>query len=223
MFFHSLHLLARSSDSEMLSWPNSPLLVLLQFVDPNVSSGEAGEVAPLQEGQTRFTPLHMLADVTDPFQYSTHENQLILANQLIEHGANVNAATSPVNKTPLHTACYGSNVTNLDFVELLLEKGVDPNSQDHLAMTPLMCTVPEAPGAAKFLLNWPTTDANITSSTGASFLATVRFAITAYSDQIALPDIPDQVQDQFVLQQWREIECMLVERGAHDTGITLLF
>jgi hypothetical protein len=48
----------------MLPWPNSPLLVLLQFVDPNVLSG--GEHQPLQEGATRATPLHHLADLTGP-------------------------------------------------------------------------------------------------------------------------------------------------------------
>jgi hypothetical protein len=40
-----------------------------------------------------FTLLHMLAERSEPSNYSTHENQLILARQLIEHGANVNAAT----------------------------------------------------------------------------------------------------------------------------------
>jgi hypothetical protein len=54
----------------MLSWPNSPLLVLLQFVDPNVLIGDE---------ETRVTLLHTLADLADPFDYSTHENQVILA------------------------------------------------------------------------------------------------------------------------------------------------
>jgi hypothetical protein len=192
LLFHSLQLLARSSNSEMLSWPNSPLLVLLQFVDPSV-----------QEGQTRFTPLHMLASLADPFAYSTHENQLILAKQLIEHGANVNAVSSD-GKTSLHSACSGGNVTNLDFIELLLKAGADPNAQDHLEITPLMCTTTGAPGAAKFLLNWPTTDVNITSRSGESFLSDVRSTI--------LPDNPDKVQHQFLLQQWHEIEGMLVGR-----------
>jgi hypothetical protein len=40
----------------------------------------------------------------------------------------------------LHFACYGYVVTNLDFVELLLAEGADPNSQDHLGNTSLMCT-----------------------------------------------------------------------------------
>jgi hypothetical protein len=42
------------------------------------------------------------------------------------------------------------------------------------------------------------------------------------ADQIALPDNPDQIQDQFQLKQWREIEEILTERGAADTGTTLL-
>ncbi len=197
-------------------WPsNSPLLVMLQFVDPNLLFG-GGE-------SSRATLLHILADRADPFDYSTHVNQLILAKQLVEHGANVNNALSNLQgMTPLHTACYSGNVTNLDFVEYLLEEGADPNTQDHMGRVPLMYTIPYAPGAAKFLLNWPTTDVNITTRSGASFLDVVRSTITDFSDEVALPDNPDKVRDQFLLQQWRDIEEMLVERGAVDTGITTI-
>jgi ankyrin repeat protein len=221
LLFHSLRFLIRTSNSEMLSWPNSPLVVLLHFVDPNVLSGR--EDVPLPEGYTRVTLLHQLAEIADHSDYSTHENQLILARQLIEHDANVNAVSSPQGRTPLHDACNGGNVTNLDFVEYLLEAGADPNSQDQQGLTPLMCTTPSAPGAAKFLLNWPAVDANITTRSGASFLARVRNAVRLYSEQAARPDNPDQIQHQFLLRQWREIEEMLVERGAHDTGITALY
>jgi hypothetical protein len=161
LLFHSLRLLIRS-DSEMLLWPNSPLLVLLQFVDSNMLTGDDAN---------SVTPLHHLADLADPFDYSTHESQLILAKQLIAHGGNVNAVSIPFGTTPLHYACYAGNVTNLDFVELLLEEGADPNSQDSRGQTPLMWTTYFAPGAAKFLLNWPTTDANINTRSGTSFLA----------------------------------------------------
>jgi hypothetical protein len=204
--FHSLHFLIRSSDSKMLSWPNSPLLVLLQFVGPSVLTGEDGTT------QLRLTPLHFLADLADPYDYSTHENQLILAKQLIEHGANINAVSSD-DKTPLHSACSGGSVTNLDFIELLLKAGADPNYQNHAGMTPLMMTTPYAPGAAKFLLNWPTTDVHITISNGASFKDFVRKCIMDLSTEIALPDNPDKLQQQFLLQQWRDIEGMLVARG----------
>jgi hypothetical protein len=76
----------------------------------------------------------------------------------------------------------------------------------------LMYTIPDAPGAAKYLLNWSTTDANITIRSGASFPARVRKAIEYYSEEIALPDNPNRVQHQFLLRQWREIEEMLMER-----------
>jgi hypothetical protein len=221
MLFDSLYRLAHH-DNKKLQWPNSPLLVLLEFVDPSMLSGDEEEDGPLQEGDRWETPLHHLAALADPFDYSTHENQLILAKQLIEHGANVNALLIPDGTTPLHRACDGHAVTNLDFVELLLVEGADPNAQSHCGKTPLMCAIPDAPGSAKFLLNWPTTDANITSRSGASFLDVVRFTITKMSDNIAGPDDPDRVQDQFLLQQWREIEEMLVERGAHETGTTAI-
>jgi ankyrin repeat protein len=111
-------------------------------------------------------------------------------------------------------------VTNLDFVELLLKEGADRNAQDPSGLTPLMLTVPLAPGAAKFLLNCLTTDANITARSGASFLAKVREAIKEISKKDARPGNPDRVQHQLLLRQWGEIEEMLVERGARDTGIT---
>jgi hypothetical protein len=205
LLLHSLHLLLHS-DSKMLSWPNSPLLVLLQFVDPSELSGD--EDAPLREGLERSTPLHLLASYADTSDYSTHVNQLILAKQLIEHGANVNAVSIPHGSTPLHRACYGGSVTNLDFVEILLKAGADPNYQNLAGMTPLMCTVPDAPGAAKFLLKWSTTDVNITTRSGASLLAIVRVVIADYTDDTVRPENPDKVQHQF--QQWHEIEGMLV-------------
>jgi hypothetical protein len=213
LFYHTLHFLIRSSNSEMLSWPNSPLFVMLQLVDPDVLLGH---------GETRVTQLHRLTNLADPFDYSTHINQLILAKQLIEHGANVNAVSIPWGESPLHKACQSTNVTNLDFVELLLEAGADPNAEDQEGLTPLMYTYPYAPGAARILLNWPTTDANITHRSGQSFLEIVRLLITAFSDKVVLPENPDKLQDQFVLQQWREIEEMLVEREAVDTGISAL-
>jgi hypothetical protein len=115
LLFHSLRFLV-SSNLKMLSWPNSPLLVLLQFVDPNVLFGD--ENVPLEEDEARNTPLHPVADLADPFDYATHEKQLILAKRLIERGSNVNAVSFPDGRTPLHAAFSWDMVTNLDFVEL---------------------------------------------------------------------------------------------------------
>jgi ankyrin repeat protein len=129
---------------------------MFQLVHPSMLFGN----------DARETPLYRLADLADHSNYSTHQKQLILAKQLIDRGANVNAVSIPVGMTPLHKACYSGNVTNLDFVELLLEKEADPNVHDHLGKTPLMYTTPYSPGAAKFLLNWPTMDSNIKTQSG---------------------------------------------------------
>ena len=95
-------------------------------------------------------------------------------------------------------ACQGGVVTNLDLIELLVVEGADPNAQDDFGRTPLMYTAPYAPGVAKFLLNLPTTDANITDRSGASAQVMVRFLLTTFSNEIA---DPERVQDQFLLQQ----------------------
>jgi hypothetical protein len=199
LMFHSLHFLLLS-DEKKLSWPNSPLLVLLQVADPE--GGIVGE-----------TPLHDLAKQSDTRDNSTHENLLILAKQLIAHGANVNAVATEKGDTPLHMACHSAIVTNLDFIELLLEEGADPNAQDRNGLTPLGNTITFAPGAAKCLLNWPTTDVNITDRYGGkSYLARVREVEFYFTNEIARPDNPTKVQHQFLLQQWRGIEDMLLKR-----------
>jgi hypothetical protein len=74
------------------------------------------------------TLLYYMANMVDPFDYSIHENQPILAKQLIERDANVNAVSMPHGKLPLQNACFWSSVTNLDFNELLLKAGADPSS-----------------------------------------------------------------------------------------------
>ncbi len=93
-------------------------------------------------------------------------------------------------------------------------------------MTPLMWTTTDAPGAAKFPLNWPATDVNITTRSGVSCLASaglnLYYFVDYFVDGVALPDNPSQVKDQLLLQQWCQIKEMLVERGANDTGIEQL-
>jgi hypothetical protein len=209
MIIHSISLLMRT-DSKKLRWLNSPLRIMLLFVDANVRKLATG-----------FAPLHHLSYQVDPKDHSFHRNQVILGQQLFRHGANANLVASlPDGITPLHIACNSITVTNLDFIQLLLEKGASPNVPDRNGDTPVMSTVEMAPGAAKFLLEWPTTptmniDTHITNRAGLTFFDMVHSTIDAFSDKVALPECPDRAKHEFLLQQWREIEQMLVERGSH--------
>jgi hypothetical protein len=94
-----------------------------------------------------------------------------------------------------------------------LENGADPNTQDNLGQTPMMYTLKLAPGAAKCLLEWPTTDVNIPAPSGVSFLGKVREATAILSNT-------DLARFQFLFRQWRGIEEMQVERQAIDTRTT---
>jgi hypothetical protein len=149
LLFHSF---ARSirCDNKMLSWPNSPLLVLLQCIGPNVLLGE-GEVEPLHHWPT-----------CRPFRLPGHKTSSRAKQLMNKYGANVNSVVEPTRRTlPLHKACCCGQRDQLDFVELLLKAGADPNALDHTGGYTVDIYRPRCPGAAEFLLNWPTTDANI--------------------------------------------------------------
>jgi hypothetical protein len=199
-WFSSITVLLRA-DSKMLLWPSCPFIVLLEFVDPNVQWGTYFD-------DMRSTMLHWLAEAADPNDLSSQENQVILGQLLIERGANVNAVTDPNGATPLYNACHSARTTNLDFIQLLLDNGADPNIQNDWGETPLMCTVQMAPSAAKLLIEWPTTDVNIISKSGMIILAAVRDTIDKLTVGCALP------WHRFLCQQWRDIEELLVAKGA---------
>jgi hypothetical protein len=204
----------------MLSWPNSPLLVTLHFIDLNELFGEEGgtNVTPLH------TPLQHLAELAAASEYLTHVNQLVLVKQLIEHGTNVNVLSSPhgMIATPLHLACLLAFVTNLDFIELLLaEKGADPNAQDHFGENTVDVHHPVCSRCSQISTELAYHGRQYYRAIWRVLpLGRVRLTITTLSDKVALPDNPCQIQDQFQIQQWRDIEEMLVERGAAGTGIT---
>jgi hypothetical protein len=208
LVFWSLAVLSQLP-SEMLKLPTSPLKVALQFVDANVMCADDG---------TGFTPLHCLAQMSDPSKEHTLGNQCILAKQLIEAGANVNARAQRNlgKRTPLYDACSGSTCTNLDFIQLLLDHGANPNAKDSDGNTPLHCTMGSAPGAAKFLLTYSDkTDPDILAKDGRSFLAMVRSSIAKGTAEARLPHNPFIL---FLVKQWEEVEKLLVERGALDSG-----
>jgi hypothetical protein len=210
ILFRSLSILSQLP-SELLKLPTSPLKVVLQSVDASVMSSTG---ANMDDGRGA-TPLHWLAQLSDPSKEDTLENQCILAKQLIEAGANVNArAQRGLGKiTPLHHACSSGICTNLDFIQLLLDHGANPNAKDSDGNTPLHYTYPDAPGAAKFLLTYSNkTDPDILTNDGRSFLAVVRSGIAKGAEKARLP------QQLFLLKQLQEVEQLLNERGALDSG-----
>ncbi len=78
-----------------------------------------------------FTPLH------DAASYNSYKT----AKVLLSHGADINAKNSDINgnQTPLHRA-IGSN-NNKEFIDLLVENGVDINAKDRGGRTPLQLTI----------------------------------------------------------------------------------
>jgi hypothetical protein len=107
---------------------------MLQFVDPNVLLGDQ---------ETRFTPLHDLAYLADPFDYSTHETDS--SKTAYQPWSQCQRCNEPTGRNTVAKGMPG-NVTNLDFLKLLLKR-CNPNSQDYLGQTPLMFSIPLAPDA----------------------------------------------------------------------------
>jgi hypothetical protein len=215
ILFRSLFVLSQLP-SETLKLPTSPLKVALQVVDASVMSC----LGPNMDDGRGATPLHWLGETSDPSKEQTLENQCILAKQLIEAGANVNArAQRNLGKiTPLHIACFSGNCTNLDYIQLLLDHGANPNANS-AGQTPLSFTVPGAPGAAKFLLTYSDkTDPDILTNDGRSFLAMVRTCIADGTSKARLPNSSQPEIMFFQVNQWEEVEKLLVERGALDSG-----
>jgi ankyrin repeat protein len=159
------------------------------------------------------TPLHWLGELYDPSKEHTLDNQCILAKQLIEAGANVNARAQ--GSLDSH-ACSTANCTNLDFIQLLLDHGANPNAKDSTGATPLHWTMGNAPGAAKLLLTYSDkTDPDILMNDGRSVLALVRSSVAEGTCKARLPNTESML---FQLKQLEEVERMLVEREALDSG-----
>jgi ankyrin repeat protein len=74
-----------------------------------------------------FTPLH----------YALFNGYFQIAKLLIENGADVNGRNKKTGDTPLHYAIYHKGEGAYNFIQYLLEKGADINSQDDYGDTPL--------------------------------------------------------------------------------------
>jgi hypothetical protein len=201
ILFRSLSILSQLP-FEMLKLPTSPLKVALQFVDmscPGLNMVDDGRGA---------TPLHWLTETSDPSKEHTLENQCIIARQLIEAGANVNARAQRClyKITPLHNACSSMNCTNLGLIQLLLDHGANPNAKDSDGETPLRYTMMAAPGVAKFLLTYSDkTNPDILTNDGRSFLAIVRSGIARFTNKATPDPHPEKGNLLFLVKQWQEI------------------
>jgi hypothetical protein len=161
--------------------------------------------------------LDWLANLTHPdAHHICYASQIFLAKQVVMYGVDVNAVM-PNGSTSLHAACCSTGVINLEYIEFLLQSGANPNAKDRSGRTPLTYTIDWAPGAAKVLIEWPATDVNIVTRSGISMLVYVRMAKLRFpgtSDNPS-PERPRRAaEDQLLLQQWLEVEEMLLERGA---------
>lgn len=152
LLFQSIGILL-GLDSDTIAQPTSPVLVLLESgVDPNFLSHPWG--GPPDDSSSRL--LHMLVGCTAP-NVDIMERQIIIARQLIEAGADVNAVNGPAlgKNSPLHNACFSGRCTNLDLIKLFLDHGANPNLGNCMGQTPLMMTLEMSPSAAKLLLTYP--------------------------------------------------------------------
>jgi hypothetical protein len=216
VLFRSLFILSELP-SKMLKLSTSPLKVALQVVDASIISCPG----PNMDDGRGATPLYWLAQLSDPSKEDTLENQCILAKQLIEAGANVNAPAQRglLKATPLHGACSSGTCTNLNYIQLLLDHGANPNAIDSDGHTSLHYTGSGAPGAAKFLLTYSDkTDPDILTNNGRSLIAMVRTGIAASASKARLPNNSHPGIIFFQVKQWEEVETLLIERGALDSG-----
>ena len=76
-----------------------------------------------------WTPLHYAL-----LGYYGHGYDIPAANVLLEHGADINAATATVGWTPLHLAAHlsGPDPEALEIVQALIERGADVNARTRI-------------------------------------------------------------------------------------------
>jgi len=168
--------------------------------------------------------------MADPDLATSHQVQVVLGQQLLDAGAEVNAqAGEGLGKvTPLHRACHSATVINLDFIRLLLEHGANPNARSvPKGETPLMHTLENSMPAAVLLLTFPSRvaiDVNVCSSNGSTFLGGVRQSIKRFKEDEVFDQLGGGLSSEaiarrnFILKQFLQVEALLVEKGAIDNG-----
>jgi len=216
--FQTLGILVGWKPSKMLDLPTCPLKIALTFVDPSALSGPP----PPAPGNIGLTALHWLAEFSAGNTDRVFRNQCTLGRQLIDAGANVHARAGRDLRgmTALHVACASYNITNIDYIRLLLECGADPNAKNYEVETPLFYTCKGAPGAARVLMDHDDIDLNVRGKRdrggNVTFLTLVRGAIAECSTVACShpPGSAGEAKHLYLAKQWREIERIIVERGA---------
>eukprot|EP00545_Synedropsis_sp_CCMP1620_P003144 CAMPEP_0119006428 /NCGR_PEP_ID=MMETSP1176-20130426/2286_1 /TAXON_ID=265551 /ORGANISM="Synedropsis recta cf, Strain CCMP1620" /LENGTH=264 /DNA_ID=CAMNT_0006958337 /DNA_START=134 /DNA_END=928 /DNA_ORIENTATION=- len=216
--FMMLHVLLRSP-KHVVEKITSPLRILLQhkIVDPNALTSPP---PPHKDAEQGSTALHCLAEAA--MDLENMENQVLLGQQLLDAGADVNARAGKALycHTPLHVACMSSYTTNLDFIKLLLDNGADPNAQSTLGETPLMYTMNAAPGACKFVVEYKgkgqiKPDLNIRNKKGETILSKVKKGIDGMVQFNLLIAPKDRMAaTKLLVQQLEELQGILLERNA---------
>ena len=214
--------------SDIIVQPTSPIVVLLESgVDPNALSHPWG--GPPDEGSSR--PLHLLIDMTAP-NMDLMERQVIIAKQLIEAGADVNAVNAPGQgrNSPLHNACFSGECTNLELIKLFLDHGANPNLGNNVGQTPLMMTLRMSPSAAKLLLTYPyenspapAIDVNVRADDGSIYFGGLQDGIDMMQDaamrvSLGLPsgqqmDWKHPAQYEYFIGQLEEVKCLVEALG----------
>lgn len=146
VFMHAMCCLLLYAKPWQIDLPTSPLKILLQVgVDANA----------IPENGV-YNCLTLLA-AQHSEKGSFKQNQVTIARNLVEAGADVNRSSLRDGAgliAPLYFACFSTHYTNLDFIQLLLENGANPNQQTVDGMTPLLASLEMAVGAAIFVLKF---------------------------------------------------------------------
>ena len=146
VFLHAMCCLLLHAKPWQVDLPTSPVKILLQVgVDAN---------AIPEKGVYNCLTL-LAAQHSDKETFK--KNQVTIARQLIEGGADVNRPSLEDGAgliAPLYFACSSAHCTNLDFIQLLLENGANPNQQTVDGVTPLLHSLEMAVGAAIFVLKF---------------------------------------------------------------------
>ena len=227
-------------ESKLIKRPTSPLLILLDsgvnsdLFDSGVGSDFLSHPPNTREpDENSITGLHFLTKFTESDE-SIFKRQVILAKQLIGAGADVNAraSVSYYHNSPLHFACASSVVNNIDLVQLFLDSGSNPNQQNLFGETPLMYTMKMAMPVAKLLLTYDSKvpiDVNVRTVNGSTFLGGLNDCIEQVQRQrnraaVGIFDPGDEkgwtnvAQYDYLLQQTKEVQQLLIERNAIDGG-----